>query len=160
MPFLTDLELRYVGSGTYETTAPLVYRGASDTITVPTRFRTDLASVPRIFWWFLPPTGLYERAATFHDFGCVGLANGTCLLSSRDVDGLFRRQIREDGTGFVKRWVLWWGVRLGALAKPTRRPGWWKDLPLVALITVLVLGVTVVGVLAIHAGVDWVLFLL
>lgn len=143
MPFLSPLQLRYIGTGRYETTAPLTYRGERDTITVPAGFSTDLASVPRLFWGLLPPTGIYERAATFHDFGCVSLTDGSCLLSSRDVDGLFRRQVREDGTGLVKRWLLWWGVRLGALGRRARRAGWlhWKDTPIFVAITVPLLAV-------------------
>lgn len=152
MPFETRLELRYVGLGKYETTAPLVYRGERDVITVPVGFRTDLASVPRLFWWLLPPTGVYERAATFHDFGCVNLAAGTCLLSSRDVDGLFRRQVREDGTGLIRRWILWWGVRLGAVANPDRRPGFLRDAPAVVAISLPILALAGVAVAALVLG--------
>jgi Protein of unknown function (DUF1353) len=31
-------------------------------------FRTDLASIPRILWWVLPPFGDYNEAAVVHDF--------------------------------------------------------------------------------------------
>ena len=89
-----------------------------------------------------------------HDFGCVSLLYGTCPLSSRDVDGLFRRVVREEQAldkfrgplhrtrDLVVRWLLWTGVRLGALANPNRRPGWWRDAPAVAAISALTLAAT------------------
>jgi hypothetical protein len=42
--------------------------GSGDTITVPTGFVTDLASVPRIFWSILPPWENYGPAAVIHDY--------------------------------------------------------------------------------------------
>lgn len=148
MPFASGPLLRYVGLGKYETTSPTVYVGADDVITVPGGFATDLATIPRIFWWLLPPQGAYERAAVLHDFGCVSLADGTCELSSRDVDGLFRRVMRESGVGLLTRWVMWCGVRWGALANRSRRPGWHRDAPAVLAISAAVLAVTVLAVCA------------
>lgn len=138
MPFATGPVLRYIGAGQYATVGPTVYVGDRDVITIDSDFPTDLATVPRIFWALLPPQGAYERAAVLHDFGCVNLAQGTCDLPSRDVDGLFRRVMRESGVGPVTRWVMWTGVRWGALANRSRRPGWLRDAP-------AVLGITAAG---------------
>lgn len=146
MPFATGPQLRYIGLGKYATVGPTLYVGKHDVITVPDGFDTDLATTPRIFWAFVPPHGSWERAAVLHDYGCVQLADGTCDLSARDVDGLFRRVLREEGVGVVTRWVMWWGVRVGALANPQRRAGWWRDLPLFAPITAALLTATSVGV--------------
>ena len=139
MPFARGPVLLYIGGGQYRTVGASEYVGQTDVIHIPDGFPTDLATVPRVFWWLLPPTGVYERSAVVHDFGCVQLAEGTCLLSSRDVDGLFRRIAREGGAGFVTRWLLWTGVRWGALGNPHRRAGWWRDAPLVLTITALTL---------------------
>jgi hypothetical protein len=38
--------------------------------------------------------------------------------------------MRELGVPFVLRWLMWTGVRLGAVANPVRRPGVLRDLPL------------------------------
>ncbi len=138
MPFLTSLSLAYSGDGHYVVTAPLVYAGATDKITVPTGTPTDLASVPRLFWALLPPHGAYERSAVLHDALCRRLNDGDRSIPSRDVDGLFRRTCREAGVPLPARWVLWWGVRLGALANPARRAGIYRDLPLMAAITAVV----------------------
>lgn len=142
MPFASGPILTYVGLGRYQTVGTTVYVGKDELITIPDGFETDLASVPRIFWAFLPPSGVYERAAVLHDFGCVSLAHGTCLLPSRDVDGLFRRVAREGGSSFLTRWALWTGVRWGALFNKARRPGWLRDAPKVLAITVVGLAVT------------------
>lgn len=134
MPFASGPVLAYVGLGRYRTVGPTVYVGADDVITIPSDFDTDLATVPRLFWALLPPNGSYERAAVVHDWHCTRLAAGGCDISSRDVDGLFRRIAREGGTGLATRWHLWAGVRLGAAANPARRPGIARDLPLVTAI--------------------------
>jgi hypothetical protein len=63
------------------------------------------------------------------------------FVSSRDADGIFRRVLREQGVPFVKRWLMWTGVRWGALFNPPRRAGWLRDLPLVLIWTLLALPV-------------------
>lgn len=37
-------------------------------ITVPSKFKTDFASVPRLFRWLIPPMGRYSWAAVVHDY--------------------------------------------------------------------------------------------
>lgn len=37
-------------------------------ISVPAGFKTDLASIPRLFWNLLPPFGKYTNAAIVHDY--------------------------------------------------------------------------------------------
>ena len=144
MPFAAGPVLRYVGLGRYATIGATTYVGGrGDIITIPSDFETDLASVPRIFWALLPPVGVYEAAAVLHDALCVRLAEeretgDPAPVGARDTDGLFRRVMRECGVGFVTRWVMWVGVRWGALANPARRAGWWRDAPLVLLISALV----------------------
>lgn len=135
MPFARGPVLSYAGLGKYLTVGPTEYVGKDDVITIAGGFATDLATVPRIFWALLPPQGAYEQAAVLHDFGCVSLAEGAYLLSSRDVDGLFRRVMREAGVGFFTRWAMWTGVRWGALTNPARRTEWAKDAPAVLSIT-------------------------
>lgn len=40
------------------------------TITVPKGYLTDGATVPRLFWSFIPPWGKYGQACVVHDFLC------------------------------------------------------------------------------------------
>lgn len=172
MPFATGPVLTYVGLGRYQTAGPTVYVGGKDVLTIPGGFDTDLASVPRLFWALIPPHGAYERSAVLHDWLCVQLAQAhtatrrgaidghTPPVSSRDTDGLFRRVMREAGVPLVVRWVMWVGVRWGALANPARRAGWWRDAPAVLGLTAVGLVAALVALLGLHEAVDWLLALL
>lgn len=120
-------------------TTPLSYQGKVDHWTVPSGFRTDFASVPRLLQWFAPSIGKWTRAAVLHDWFCVHLASGDCVVSARDADAIFRRVMREAGVGVIRRWLMWVGVRYGALFNPARRADWIKDAPGVLGITALVL---------------------
>lgn len=97
---------------------PLCYVGMHELITVPAGFETDLASTPRLFWAFLPPFGLYAKAAVVHDYlyNKQPLVYGqnitiTQRISRKDADGLFRRIMRESGVGIIKRYLMYWSVR-------------------------------------------------
>lgn len=151
MPFASGPVLRYLGAGQYVTVGQTEYVGADDLIVIPSDFPTDLASVPRLFWALLPPQGVYERAAVLHDHLCVELAkHRRCVcgppVNARDTDGLFRRVMREAGVGPATRWVMWVGVRWGALANPARRRGWWRDAPAVLAVTALLLAAAAASV--------------
>jgi hypothetical protein len=160
VPFATGPQLRYVGLGRYLTVGPTVYVGRDDVLTIPPDTETDLASVPRAFWALLPPSGVYERSAVLHDWLCQRLAAGDSPVNARQTDGLFRRVMRESGVGFVTRWVMWCGVRWGALANPARRSGWWRDSPAVIAISTAVLAAAGAALLAVHQLVGWFLQLL
>ncbi len=63
------LDLRLQASGIWITLAPLVYDSAvyGETITVPTGFVSDLASVPRIIFAYLITGGRAPGPAVVHD---------------------------------------------------------------------------------------------
>jgi len=164
MPFAHGPVLTYVGRGRYRTVGSTEYVGATDRITIPDGFDTDLASVPRLFWMLLPPQGAYEKAAVLHDALCEALAGRQAMpdspVSARDVDGLFRRVMRESGVGFFTRWAMFVGVRWGALANPVRRPGWWRDAPVVMPATALLLAVVLTAIGGVHAVISQLFVLL
>jgi hypothetical protein len=146
-----DLTVRRVSDQFWEVVAALVYRGARDTFVVPAGFRTDFASVPRVVVWLIPRFGRYTMAAVLHDWLVTeGLAAGA--VSSRDADGLFRRVLHEEGVPPVRRWLMWTGVRWGALATPRRRLGWWRDAPRVLALSVLAAPVVVPPAVVITAA--------
>ncbi|MGY1773491.1 DUF1353 domain-containing protein [Blastococcus sp. SYSU D00813] len=160
MPFTRGPNLYYPGAGQYVTDGVTEYEGRYGRLRIAQGFPTDLATVPRIFWALLPPQGVYERAAVLHDWLCVELARAhrdrrPPMVSSRDVDGLFRRVMRECGVGFATRWLMWLGVRLGAAANPVRRAGLLRDLPLMAAVAVPAL----LLVAAVLLGLGWLLAL-
>lgn len=90
-------------------------------VEIPIYFRTDFASVPRLFWTVIPPVGLYGKAAVVHDFLCeYGTAwqrdaSGNWSVydvSRKEADQIFRNAMQVLGVGKVKRNVMFWGVRL------------------------------------------------
>ncbi len=72
-----DLDVRLLPDGRRaELLAPFRARLPWIDVRVPAGFRTDFASVPRLFWRILPPWGPYARAAVVHDYLYV---NGVVL---------------------------------------------------------------------------------
>ena len=140
---------------------PLRYIGAREEFTVPAGYMTDFASVPRVTAWLIPSYGLYTRAAILHDYLLTDVLS-TVRVSSRDADGLFRRAMGELGVPPVKRWLMWTGVRWGALFNRRRRAGWWRSAPGVLAISapaavVLLLPVAMVTLaLIVYGVVEWV----
>ena len=69
--FLGDLQVKFDADERRSTlTAPLEFDSdvLKRTLIVPVGFDTDFASVPKIFWNILPPTGSYGRPAVVHDY--------------------------------------------------------------------------------------------
>ena len=118
------------------------YTGKFETFHVPEGQGTDFASVPRVFVWFLPRYGRYTKAAILHDFLWRERA-GKGTLDYIDADGTFRRAMRELGVPFLRRWILWGAVRVGALVKPNGRKGWLKEAPRVYLVALLALPIII-----------------
>lgn len=137
MPFATpSLTLRSVDANTWELVEPLGYRGRWQEFVVPAGFRTDLATVPRVVVWLIARTGRYTRAAVLHDW-LVTEGIRSAAVTSREADGLFRRVMRELGVPVLRRWLMWTGVRWGALTDPLRRTGWGHSAPGVLAISLL-----------------------
>ena len=152
MPFDSPtITVRRSSDELWEVLEPLVYRGRRDTFVVPAGFRTDFASVPRVAIWLIPRFGRYTPAAVLHDWlTTVGLT--TRVIDSRDADGVFRLSMAELHVPPVRRWLMWTGVRWGALVNPRRRPGWWRDAPRVLVLSVLAAPFVVPPALVISAA--------
>lgn len=152
MPFGEDhFDVRRIDNRLWKTINDLRYTGRSQNFMVPAGFVTDFASVPQFLLWLIPSTGAWTLAAVLHDWMCTkGIAYG--VVSSRDADGIFRRVLREHGVPFVKRWLMWTGVRWGALFNPDRRPGFLQDLPLVLLWSLVALPVVLPATVGIGIG--------
>jgi len=83
-------------------------------IDVPAGFVTDFASVPRIFWITLPPTGKYGKAAVIHDYLYQYGKVGQVRITRAYADGIFRKAMEELGVGKIRRNLMWAAVRIGA----------------------------------------------
>lgn len=147
MPFIeAPLDVRKVGDRTWELLAPVVYRGDHGNYQVPTGYVTDFASVPRLMWTLFPQSGRWDQAAVVHDYLITDiLAGGAPWLTSVQVDREFRGALKALNVGFVRHWLMWAGVRWAAVANPVRRPGWFRTLPQLLLVTALALAPVAAG---------------
>jgi hypothetical protein len=86
-------------------------RDAASTIAVPERFETDFASIPFPLDALLPKWSNYGPAAVVHDW-----LYWDQPLSRGQADGVFNEAMVTLKVSWLKRNVLWLGVRLF---------GWW-----------------------------------
>lgn len=77
-----------------------------EVITVPEGFVTDAASVPRLFWSFLPPLGRYTKAAVVHDY-----LYRTHLKTKEEADKIFLWLMEDLGVEKVRRTVMYYAVK-------------------------------------------------
>lgn len=138
MPFIgdADVAVKQIDDSSWELLSPLTYQGNRDTFVVPAGQRTDFASVPRFFVWFLPRYGKYTKAAVLHDYLWRELA-AQGKMRWVDADGIFRRAMRELGVAFLKRWMMWAAVRFAGFAKKGGRAGWHEELWAAVLVTIV-----------------------
>lgn len=85
---------------------------------VPGGMTTDLATVPSFLWGVVASYGRQTLPAILHDMLCYasqlpGQPAAYRRRSRREADTLFRETLRDSGSGVVRRWVMWAGVRLG-----------------------------------------------
>lgn len=123
MTFLSDIRVARIAgsSGEWELINDLVYQGNQDRFTVPKGFRTDFASIPRLFAWLIPKNGSHDAAAIVHDYlyrhqplvPSPAPLRSMQWISRKDADRLFRRIMREIGTNRVRYNLMYAGVRVG-----------------------------------------------
>ena len=138
MSFTPESEVRVkeLEGSDWELLRILEYKGNRDHYEVPEGLDTGFASVPWVFVWFLPRYGRYTKAAILHDYlRREAVPAGELTLA--EADGIFRRAMWELGVPFLRRWLRWGAVRVGALVKPGGRKGWlrdsWRVIPLLLL---------------------------
>lgn len=148
MPFIdAPLDVRKVGDRVWKLLAPVIYRGDYGRYVVPAGYVTDFASVPRLLWILFPQSGRWDAAAVVHDWLITNGLLGEVDITSAHVDAEFRGALKAVNVGFIRRWLMWAGVRWAAVANRVRRPGWWKTLPQLLGVTALSLA-PVAGVVA------------
>ena len=79
-------------------------------IIVPKGFVTDFASIPRIFWSIIPPTGRYTKAAVLHDF--LYSIDSNYGLRRKQCDLIFLKAMKILKVKKWKRIIMYLGVRL------------------------------------------------
>ncbi|HSI97037.1 MAG TPA: DUF1353 domain-containing protein [Gaiellaceae bacterium] len=85
---------------------------SSAKVVVPadTSGRTDLASVPPVFWWLIASYGNHTRAALLHD--ALYVDDGDPPVPRRTADRLFLSALRESAekAGPFRHWLMWAAV--------------------------------------------------
>ena len=114
-PFIGEL----VGKNLWKVREPFEYHVGSypsiEIIKVPIGFRTDFASVPRIFWAIISPVDKHGKAAVLHDYL---YAEG--LYKRKRCDEIFLEAMDVLGVNDTKKYIMYYMVRLfGWYA-------WWK----------------------------------
>lgn len=85
----------------------LSVNGGGITVTVPEHYVTDFASVPRLLWPIVPPTGPWCEAAVVHDYLC-----GQSGCSRFLADSIFREAMFQLGVPLWRRVLMYYAVRL------------------------------------------------
>lgn len=112
----------------------LVYWPSNDDkpIIVPRGFVTDLASIPRPLWSWLPPDGPWAKAAVIHDFLYYTQGKGvwkchdTTLqrtYTKEEADWILRDAQKDRNVGLVSRNLVWLGVHFGGQNGWNNSPG-------------------------------------
>lgn len=127
--FKTDLFAQFLDSGLYKVSRdfPIEFShsGKNYLLNIPIGTETDLASVPKVFWWlFSKDDRDYLESAIPHDkFYQLGGVVEVVNLSDKKIeklrisrlraDQLFREGAKELGAGYFKRNTIYWAVRMG-----------------------------------------------
>ena len=125
------------GRPEWELTQPLAHTTSDGTTyTAPTGMRTNFASVPFFLTWLVSRTGRHNKAAVIHDLLWRRANDGT---EDRYVaDTVFREALAHLGVSWLRRWMMWAGVRQGGLLR--RHRGRWpiRDIVTVTAMTIVI----------------------
>ena len=80
---------------------------SNEWVIVPEGFKTDFASIPRIFWTILPPDGTYSQSAVLHDF-----FYSTQVYTRKRSDQIFLESMEVLGVEWWKRKIMYRAVRI------------------------------------------------
>ncbi len=126
--FLTPLDLEYIDGCHWKVIKSFEYclkePDAPDRVVIPEGFITDFASIPRVLWPVLPPTGKYGKAAVVHDALYTNRtvtmmwADPESTLTARYVnrgqaDHILLEAMQVLGVSWLTRSTVYAGVRSG-----------------------------------------------
>ena len=107
---MTRLNTMPIDDKYWEVLEDYTYRTSKGLVTVPKGFKTDYASVPRVFRNIINSYGKHGRAAVVHDW----LYSSKCTLdvTREEADKIFLEIMKECGVGTIKRQFMYRMVRL------------------------------------------------
>jgi hypothetical protein len=110
---LVDTDETINGRAIWQLAEPFEYQVGFEghgalSVCVPAGFRTDLASVPRLFWYLFPPDGPYRKPAVIHDY-LYSLAAGCPRFLA---DAILRDAMDRIGVRPRDQLLIYYAVRL------------------------------------------------
>ena len=107
---ITELKTTPIDDKYWEVMEDYYYKTSRGIIRVPKGFRTDYASVPRIFRSIINSYGKHGRAAVVHDW----LYSSQCKIdvTREEADKIFLEIMKECGVGSIKRNLMYRMVRI------------------------------------------------
>ena len=111
MPELDEFDLKYYDGKDFILEKDYRYMIGDKLIHIPAGFKSDLASVPRVFRNIINTYGEdHTKAAVIHDWL---YRNGYKLgVSRKEADEIFLEVMKEQGAGFFKRQLMYRAVRI------------------------------------------------
>ncbi len=109
--FLNELRLTVLMDNSFRLVTPFYVALNGKEVIIPTDFKTDLASVPRIPIVYMVVGGRGHKAAVLHDW-----LYQTAMFPRDKCDAYFYHALRECGINYFYAQVMYRGVRLGGAA--------------------------------------------
>ena len=108
--FLTDLVIKEIKDGFWEVQTSLDYKSdlLGKVIEVPTGFKTDFASIPRIPFIYDVLGDITHEPAVIHDYLYF-----IAITTRKMADDILLEAMKVQRIPLWKRWQIWAGVRIG-----------------------------------------------
>lgn len=98
--------------------------GERITVTVPDNFETDLATIPRVARLLIPKNDLHRAPAVVHDYLCRKKVYDHTVspvaesdFDRKLADKIFLEAMKKVGVGRLRRRLMYFAVRIGAMMK-------------------------------------------
>lgn len=126
MPFLKNsVDVRIFRYGEMpQLTKDLVYQYPEDAgyseFVIPKGFKTDFASIPRIFWNIIAPIGKHTLPSVLHDY--LYEYGSSMGISRKKADKIFYDAMIESHVARITANVMWFCVRMFAFRHYKKAP--------------------------------------
>ena len=107
---ISKLNTSLIDNDYWEVLEDYTYETSIGTIVVPKGFKTDYASVPKIFRNIINTYGNHGRAAVVHDW--LYSKNCEINITRAEADKIFLEIMKEWGVGYIKRQFMYRMVRM------------------------------------------------
>jgi hypothetical protein len=109
--FTSPLIVKFIGNNKWENYKAFEYHvgmyPSDEIIITPKGFKTNFASVPRIFWGLISPVDNHAKASILHDY-CYSIG----YVSRKHSDEIFKESMKVLKVNPIKIFLMYWAVRL------------------------------------------------